>query len=85
MKVFGRVQMVMFRDFVKRKARSLDLVGYVKNLSDGSVEIITQGTEEKIRQLFDASKRGPMFARVDKYEIDSVALPDEYKGFNIEY
>lgn len=77
--------MVMFRDFVKRKARNLDLMGYVKNLKDGSVEVVATGVEEKIEKLFEASKRGPVFARVDKYEIDTISIPSKFKDFRIEY
>jgi len=36
--VYGRVQGVFFRDFVKRHARELGLAGYVRNLPDSAVE-----------------------------------------------
>ena len=85
MLVFGRVQMVMFRDFVKRKARRLGILGYVKNLDDGSVEIIAVGPVEKIDELFEVAKRGPIFARVDKYTIENIALAKKYDNFSILY
>ena len=43
--VFGRVQLVMFRDFVTRKARARGIVGTVKNNPDGSVSVVAQGDE----------------------------------------
>jgi len=47
----GRVQGVGFRDFVCRIASSLELVGYAKNLPDGTVEIVAEGEETKIYEL----------------------------------
>ena len=47
----GRVQGVGFRGFVCRIANSMQLVGSVKNLPDGTVEIIVEGDERKIAQL----------------------------------
>ena len=85
MRVYGRVQRVMFRDSIRRRAQSLGLAGYVKNLSDGSVEIITKGEQEKVKELFEWAKRGPLFARVDKFEIDTVSVPKNFQDFTIEY
>lgn len=83
--VFGRVQRVMFRDSARRRAKGLGLVGYVKNLDNGSVEIITKGEKEKVSELFEWAKRGPLFARVDKFEIDAISTPRDFKDFVIEY
>ncbi len=85
MKVFGRVQMVLFRDSAKRRARSLGLIGYVKNLPYGSVEIVAGGDEEKVRSLFEWAKRGPVFARVDRFELDEVTPNKEFSDFEIIY
>ena len=48
---YGRVQGVGFRYYSVHKARQLGLSGWVQNLSDGSVEMEVQGTEEKIDEL----------------------------------
>lgn len=47
----GRVQGVGFRFTVQRTAVDLDLRGWVKNLSDGRVEILAEGDREKIGQF----------------------------------
>ena len=52
----GRVQMVMFRDFTKRKAGSLGLTGTVKNLKDGSVCVVAQGDEDKLNKFIEKKK-----------------------------
>lgn len=47
----GRVQGVGFRDFVCKIGESLQLVGYAKNLPDGTVEIVAEGEAAKISEL----------------------------------
>lgn len=62
--VSGRVQLVMFRDFVTRKARRLKLVGFVQNKDDGTVEVVAQGPREHLDTLLTLVRRGPILARV---------------------
>ncbi|KKR43298.1 MAG: Acylphosphatase [Parcubacteria group bacterium GW2011_GWF1_40_6] len=67
----GKVQDVMFRDFAQRKARSLDIVGIVKNQPDGSVEIISVGEQEDIQKFLVLLHKGPFLTRI-KMRIESV-------------
>ncbi len=83
LKVHGRVQLVLFRDSTRRRARKLNLKGLVRNLRDGSVEILAAGPEEKINELFDWAKKGPPLASVKQYERDSVELPLVCEDFHI--
>ncbi len=46
--VRGKVQGVFFRSSVRRKAQELGLLGYAKNLENGDVEIVVQGSSGKI-------------------------------------
>jgi len=50
----GRVQGVGFRYTVRMIAAGLDVAGFVKNLADGRVEMVAEGTAEELRRLFDA-------------------------------
>lgn len=63
--VSGRVQGVGFRAWVQRTAENLDLSGWVRNLSDGRVEIMAVGTEQAEADLWQACYKGPLWARVD--------------------
>lgn len=83
--VFGRVQLVMFRDFVQRKARARGLVGTVKNNPDGSVAVVAEGEEAKLRELLDLIHRGPILARVDRVEEKWSEPLGEYRSFDILY
>ena len=85
MRVYGRVQGVLFRDSTRRKARALGVKGSIKNLVDGSVEIIAAGERNKISELFDWAKRGPIFARVDRFEFDNVPAEAKFDDFIIQY
>jgi len=62
--VEGRVQGVFFRDFTQRKARSLGLTGWVRNLPDGRVEALFVGDEDACRQALDHVRVGPSGAVV---------------------
>ena len=53
----GEVQGVGFRATAKRLADQLQLTGYVKNLPDGSVELVAQGKKEMLEQLLSALKQ----------------------------
>jgi len=83
--VSGRVQMVMMRDFVCRKAHSLGLLGYVKNLSDGTVEVVAQGEEGELRELVTSLRKGSLLARVDGVETIWREPSAEFSGFSIDY
>jgi len=67
--VSGRVQGVFFRVDTQREARSLGLVGWVKNLPDGRVEIVAQGDAEAVRALVEWSHLGPVRAEVTSVDI----------------
>lgn len=83
--VFGRVQMVMFRDFVTRKARARGIVGMVKNNPGGSVSVRAEGDELKLRELLDLIHRGSVFARVDRVDEKWSECLGEFKSFDIVY
>lgn len=63
--VEGRVQGVGFRMFALRRAQSLGIRGYVRNLSDGRVEAVAEGPETAIEAFVRELERGPRRARVD--------------------
>lgn len=66
--VRGRVQGVGFRWFVEREAHILYVAGWVRNNSDGSVEVLAQGSREQLLTLRSRLRQGPRAARVDDVE-----------------
>ncbi len=66
--VRGRVQGVGYRYFARRSAQALGLSGFVRNLPDGSVEVLAEGGEDALARLEQALREGPAFAAVDSCE-----------------
>lgn len=83
--VYGRVQGVFFRDFVSRRARELGLVGYVRNLRDGTVEVWAEGERQQLEKLVGYLKVGPPTARVDEVVTSWSAYTGNYSGFSVRY
>ncbi|WP_292990701.1 acylphosphatase [Pantoea sp.] len=69
--VHGHVQGVGFRYSTQAEARTLGVVGYAKNLDDGSVEVLAWGEAEQVEALIAWLKAGgPRSARVDKVLVE---------------
>ncbi len=68
--VHGRVQGVGYRFFVQREAEKLGIIGTVKNLFSGSVEICAKGEDEKIDTFLAKVQKGPMFSYVSDTDIE---------------
>jgi acylphosphatase len=67
--VHGDVQGVGFRMFVWREAVRLGLRGYVRNLPDGTVEVVAEGPRPLLEQLLAALRRGPRAAEVTSVDV----------------
>lgn len=83
--ITGKVQMVLFRDFVQRKAFSLGLSGTVENRDGGSVRVVAQGTQEKLEKLVELLHKGPFLARVAKVAVEWRKPTQQLSGFIIVY
>jgi acylphosphatase len=82
-RVTGRVQLVMFRDYARRKANLLKIDGTVKNMSDGSVEIVAQGEESWLKRFVEFLRKGPVLAKVDHVSVEWRDPTEEMEGFRI--
>jgi acylphosphatase len=63
--VIGKVQGVYFRQSARLEAKRLNLRGSARNLPDGSVEVLAQGSVSAVQAMHEWLKRGPVQARVD--------------------
>jgi acylphosphatase len=82
--VSGRVQGVGFRWFVLRAAREIGATGWVRNLWDGRVEVVGQGTVSILHDLEKAVANGPMMSSVEKVEKTEVTSEvASFKSFEI--
>jgi acylphosphatase len=67
--VHGRVQMVGFRMFVIRHAGDAGLSGSVRNLADGTVEVILEGPAGSVERVVDLLHQGPSHALVERVDV----------------
>ena len=75
--IAGRVQGVGFRYFAVRRAAELGIVGWVRNLADGRVEVVAQGPPEALDALSSHLWEGPtqaMVTGVEKSEISDETI-----------
>ena len=60
--------MVGFRMFAEQQGASRDLRGWVRNCSDGSVEVLVEGPAAEVEDFLSALRRGPAAACVGSFE-----------------
>lgn len=81
--VSGTVQRVFFRAKTKQHADNLDLKGYVKNLSDGRVEVCVAG--DQVAPLIEALEREPEPISIRLIETQTKPPEKSYTSFTIEH
>ena len=83
--VHGRVQGVFFRAFTRDKAHQLNLVGWVRNKRDGTVECQVQGPEQVIKEFVEFLFEGSPSSRVDDVVVLDVPFDPNLRNFKITY
>ena len=82
--VSGRVQGVFFRKYTQRKAQSLRLVGWVRNLPDGRVELHAEGPADAAKALLAwCEEEGSPKSKVEKVEATDVAPTGQFSAFDV--
>ena len=81
--IAGRVQGVGFRWFTHDAAAREGVHGWVRNLADGSVEVVVEGDAESVDRVEAAVRRGPSSARVERVEVEEHAPAGRITGFEI--
>jgi acylphosphatase len=81
----GIVQGVFFRSATKRKADSVDVKGWVRNLPDDKVEAVFEGEEEAVKALTEFCRHGPRGAVVTNIELTRESYIGEFREFEIKY
>jgi acylphosphatase len=82
--VSGRVQGVFYRDTCRNVAQGLGVRGWVRNRSDGTVEIVAEGPRERVDQFLDWCRHGPPRAVVTGLRIAD-EVPAAERGFRVTY
>ena len=80
--VDGRVQGVGFRQHAAREATRLGLQGWIRNLPDGRVEAVYEGTRDAVEEMVAWSRRGPAWAMVTDIAVHDEE-PKGERGFSV--
>lgn len=83
--VSGKVQGVFYRATTQRKALELGLAGWVRNLSDGRVELVAEGDSADVEALEKWCQKGPAQAYVVEMDVKSEDPTGEFSDFAILY
>lgn len=83
LKLHGSVRDVGFRFFIQRKASALGLTGWVRNRPDGIVELVVEGDKTAVEHCIEDCRKGPLFARVEKVEVDWQKPTGEFTRFEV--
>mgnify|MGYP001774248215 CR=1 FL=1 len=82
-RVYGFVQGVGYRYFVRYWAKNFQLTGYARNDPEGTVTVVLEGPEEKLKQMVQYLKQGPPLARVDDVQVHLKDYRGEFQGFEV--
>ncbi len=80
-RVEGFVQAVSYRNFAIAEATRLELDGWIRNRSDGTVEALVSGGTKAVEAFVGAAMRGPVGSQVKNVELHKAEPPTE-KGFH---
>lgn len=81
--ISGKVQGVYFRAWIYDQAASLGLVGWVRNLADGKVEVLAQGAPEALAAFKERLPQGSPLSRVDTVTAEIVEYDKAFTAFAI--
>ncbi len=81
LRIHGRVQGVGYRASFHRQARSRGLTGWVRNLTDGTVEAVAEGPRRDVEEVVAWCRTGPPGALVTKVEVSWHEADGELNGF----
>ena len=82
--VSGRVQGVGFRYYVYYSAQKFPISGFVRNLSDGRVEVYAEGKEDDLEQLLLSVENGPRFSDINSIDIERGEGVSKFEQFMIK-
>lgn len=83
--IHGSVQGVGFRYFAEHRALRAGLRGFVRNASDGAVEVEAEGPSDQLEQFLDALRQGPRGARVEKVDVAWSAYRGDLPSFSVRF
>lgn len=81
--VSGKVQGVFFRVYTRQYAQETNVLGWVRNCSDGRVEFVAVGEDNNITQFLSLVRKGSPYSRVDNVEVEVISADEKFSSFSI--
>ena len=82
--VYGKVQGVWYRKTIKEEASKEGIKGYVKNLPDGTVEVVANLKQEDMEKFLKILKKGSLLSKVENIEMGEI-MPMYFEDFEVRY
>lgn len=83
--VSGLVQGVFFRSYTRQEANRRNVKGWVRNLTDGRVEVLIEGEEDDVKKMIESCRKGSSHARVKNLTITWEDYNGDFQDFKIRY
>ena len=84
-RVHGVVQGVGFRYFARQLAESYGIEGYVRNLPDGTVEVVAEGDTQVLKAFLNDVRIGPRFGSVSRVDVEWSEAKGDFNGFTYAF
>jgi len=84
LKIYGKVQGVFFRDSSRAEAKELNLSGWAKNKTDGTVEMVAEGEDKNLKKFIEWCKYGPDHAEVEKVDVEWLEPTSQFSDFIVK-
>lgn len=81
--ISGKVQGVYFRLYTQNMAKQLGLKGWVRNLPDGRVEALFEGSTDNVANMLSWCRQGSPKSRVDSIQVEDFNLEHDLADFSI--
>jgi acylphosphatase len=81
----GRVQGVAYRFYAEKYAGLLGITGWVRNLPDGRVEVLAEGSAGSVETFLDRLRGGPSLARVETFDVRREPPKGEFRDFRVVF
>jgi len=81
--VSGKVQAVAYRTYVQESATTLKINGFVRNLDDGTVEVVAQGSPDLLKEFVEYLNEGSLMSVVAGVAVDWRTVRKTYEEFSL--
>ncbi len=83
--IMGNVQGIFFRKYIDDEAKKIGIKGFVRNLDDGSVEVVIEGENKKVDDMVKVCKIGPTYAKIREVKVQDMPHQgfDSFKVLNL--